>query len=115
MGYDLENGLWIVAALTAGTLLTRFLPFLLFPDGKRQPRCMGFLGRTLPYASMGLLVVYCLKGVAWTASPFGLPEAAAILFVAALHHRKHDVLLSIGGGTALYMLLVQAVVPRLPL
>lgn len=115
MGHDLQNGLWIIAALTVGTLLTRFLPFVLFPDGKRQPRYIAFLGKTLPYASMGLLVVYCLKGVEWTASPFGLPESVTILFVAALHHWKHNVLLSIGGGTALYMLLVQAVIPRLPI
>lgn len=111
MRYDRLQELLIIGALAAATLLTRFLPFLLFPAGKEQPRFIHYLGKTLPYASMGLLVVYCLKSVKWTSSPFGLPEAAAVLFVAGLQRWKHNVLLSIGGGTALYMALVQAVVP----
>ena len=68
-----------------------------------------YLGRVLPAAMMGLLVVYCLKGVAWTAAPHGAPELLAILAVVVLHRWKNNVLLSIAGGTAVYMLLVQAV------
>ena len=67
------------------------------------------LGRVLPAATMGLLVVYCLKGAAWTAPPHGAPELLAILAVAALYRWKGNVLLSIAGGTALYMVLIQRV------
>ena len=101
--------LWIVIAMAAGTLLTRFLPFLLFPQGKAVPRYVEYLGRTLPYATMGLLVVYCLKGVDVLAWPFGLPELIASAAVAVLHVWKKNSLLSIGAGTAIYMVLVQCI------
>lgn len=113
MEHDVLTGVLIIAALVAATLITRFLPFLLFPAGRKQPRFISYLGKTLPYASMGLLVVYCLKGVTWTSSPFGFPEVAAVLCVAGLHRWKHNVLVSIGGGTVIYMALIQAVVPML--
>lgn len=101
--------LWIVIAMAAGTVITRFLPFLLFPQGKEMPKYVEYLGQTLPYATMGLLVVYCLKGVKLLAWPFGLPEFIASAAVAALHVWKKNSLLSIGVGTVLYMVLVQAV------
>lgn len=101
--------LWIVIAMAAGTVITRFLPFLLFPQGKEMPKYVEYLGQTLPYATMGLLVVYCLKGVTPFAWPFGLPEFIASAAVAALHVWKKNSLLSIGVGTVLYMVLVQAV------
>lgn len=113
MEHDVLSGVLIIAALAAATLITRFLPFLLFPAGRKQPRFISYLGKTLPYASIGLLVVYCLKDVAWTSSPFGFPEAAAVLSVAGLHRWKHNVLVSIGGGTAIYMALIQVVAPML--
>lgn len=99
----------IVAAMAAGTMITRFLPFLLFPQGKKVPRYVEYLGHALPYATMGLLVVYCLKGVTIFYWPFGLPELIACGAVAALHVWKRNSLLSIGGGTVLYMILVQTV------
>lgn len=98
-----------VLALAAGVQLTRWLPFWLFPEGKEPPAVVHYLGRVLPCATMGLLVVYCLKGVDWLAAPHGAPELIAIGAVAALHRWKGNVLLSIVGGTALYMVLVQAV------
>lgn len=107
------NGVLIVAAMAAGTMLTRFLPFLLFPGEKKMPPFMEYLSRSLPYATMGLLVVYCLKGVDFGNSPFGIPEIASVILVGALHHWKHNILLSIAGGTAVYMLLIQAAVPAL--
>lgn len=64
----------IVILLTIATMITRFLPFLIFPAGKKVPDFVEYLGKTLPYATMGLLVVYCLKGISLTAFPFGLPE-----------------------------------------
>ena len=99
----------MILAVAAGTQLTRWLPFWLFPENKEPPPVVAYLGRVLPAAVMGLLVVYCLKGVTWTASPYGAPELLAIAAVALLHRWKGNVLLSIAGGTALYMLLVQLV------
>lgn len=96
-----------VLALALGIQLTRWLPFVLFR--KEPPAVVTYLGGVLPCATMGLLVVYCLKGVAWTAAPHGLPELLAIAAVAVLHRWKGNVLLSIAGGTALYMVLVQTV------
>jgi branched-subunit amino acid transport protein AzlD len=99
--------MWTVAAIALITFLTRAVPFLLFR--KRTPRFVVYLGSVLPCAVMGMLVVYCFKGVSPAVWPYGIPEAAAALFVAAAHKWKRNLLLSIGGGTALYMLLVQAV------
>ena len=99
--------LGIILAVAAGTQLTRWLPFLLFPEDREPPRAVADLGRLLPAAMMGLLVVYCLKDVPWRSPPHGTPEALAVLAVALLHRWRGNVLLSIAGGTALYMLLVQ--------
>ena len=99
----------IILAVAAGTQITRWLPFWLFPEKKDPPAVVLYLGRVLPAAMMGLLVVYCLKHVTWLSSPHGAPEVLAILTVVLLHRWKENVLLSIGGGTALYMLLVQVV------
>ena len=95
-----------VAIMAGATMLTRFLPFILFPEGKRAPLIVSYLGRNLPYAAIGMLVVYCLKDVRLAAYPHGIPEAAAIIVIAGLNRWKGNVLLSIGGGTAAYMLLV---------
>ena len=101
--------LGIILAVAAGTQLTRWLPFWLFPEKKQPPAVVTYLGRVLPPAMMGLLVVYCLRNVAWLSAPHGAPELIAIAAVAALHTWKRNVLLSIAGGTVLYMVLVQAV------
>ncbi len=97
----------MILAVAAGTQITRWLPFWLFPEGKEPPKVITYLGRVLPAATMGLLVVYCLKNVSWLAMPHGVPELLAILAVVLFHRWKGNVLLSIAGGTALYMLLVQ--------
>ena len=98
-----------IAAVVLGTMLTRFLPFLLFPAGKPTPRYVQYLGKALPGAVFGLLVVYCLKNVGLLSGSHGLPELIAILVVAGLHLWKRQMLLSIAGGTVCYMLLVQLV------
>ena len=98
-----------IAAVVLGTMLTRFLPFLLFPAGKATPRYVQYLGKALPGAVFGLLVVYCLKNVSLLLGSHGLPELIAILVVAGLHLWKRQMLLSIAGGTICYMLLVQLV------
>lgn len=99
----------IICMFTLGTVITRFLPFILFPANKKTPTYITYLGEVLPYSVIGLLVVYCLKGVNFIVSPFGIPEAIAILCIAVLHFWKNNVLLSIGVGTIIYMLLLQVI------
>lgn len=106
---DMTLGIVIIAALVAGTVITRFLPFLLFPAGKKTPKYVEFLGKTLPYATIGLLVVYCLKGISFQTYPHSLPELIAVLLIVVLHRWKGNSLLSIGAGTVIYMILVQVV------
>lgn len=98
-----------IAIIAGGTALTRFLPFLIFPAGKPTPKWVAYLGRYLPPAMFGLLVVYCLKSVSLLTAPHGLPELIAIVVVVALHLWKRQMLLSIAAGTVCYMLLVQLV------
>lgn len=97
----------VLVALT--TLATRTIPFILFPEGKKIPKAVEYLGKMLPPAVIGMLVVYCLKSVNILENPFGLPELIAGLTVALLHMWKRNNLLSIGVGTILYMILIQSV------
>jgi branched-subunit amino acid transport protein AzlD len=97
----------IVAVLV--TAATRFIPFLIFGEKRKTPPIIEYLGTVLPCAIMGMLVVYCLKDVSFVRSSFGIPELIACAVVAALHVWKRNSLLSIGGGTVCYMLLVQLV------
>ena len=101
--------LWMVVAVAAATMLTRFLPFLLFPQGKKLPRFVDRLSELLPPAMMGLLVVYCLRNVDVMSGSHGLPELIAVVLTAVLHLWKRNTLLSIGAGTVVYMILVQQV------
>lgn len=98
-----------IALCALGTMVTRFLPFAVFRAEKPAPKFIQYLGRALPGAVFGMLVVYCLKDVKLFAGSHGLPELIAILFVVILHLWKRNMLLSIGGGTICYMLLVQLV------
>lgn len=91
------------------TMATRFLPFLIFGESRKTPPIVEHLSKTLPFAIMGMLVVYCLKDISFIDSPFGLPELIACAVVASLHVWKRNSLLSIGAGTVCYMLLVQLV------
>ena len=99
----------MILAVAAGIQLTRWLPFLLFPENKEPPKLITYLGHVLPTATMGLLLVYCVRNVSWLSPPHGAPEVLAILAVGLLHWLKGNVLLSIAGGTVFYMLLVQTV------
>ncbi|MGI6011307.1 MAG: branched-chain amino acid transporter permease [Ruminococcus sp.] len=98
-----------VLIITAVTVLTRVLPFVMFPGNKKTPEFVVYLGKVLPFAIMGMLVVYCFKSVSVFSWPHGLPELIAGVFVVAVHKWKHNLLFSIGGGTVLYMILVQGV------
>jgi len=104
----MHDVLLIVAAVLV-TMATRFLPFLIFGEKRKTPAIIEYLGTVLPCAIMGMLVVYCLKDVSFLSSPFGLPELISCTVVAVLHVWKRSSLLSIGGGTLCYMLLVQLV------
>lgn len=98
-----------IAIVVLGTMLTRFLPFLLFPAGKPTPKYVRYLGKVLPPAVFGMLVIYCLKNVSIFTGSHAIPEMLSIALVVALHLRKRQMLLSIAGGTVCYMLLVQLV------
>lgn len=99
----------MILIMAAVTFLIRALPFILFPGNKKTPSYILYLGKVLPFAIIGMLVVYCLKDVTITAAPFGIPEFLAILAIILVHVWKRNTLLSIGGGTLFYMFLVQVI------
>ena len=90
-----------------GTMLTRFLPFLVFSSKRPTPKYIQYLGQVLPGAIFAMLVVYCLRNVSPLQYSYGLPELIAIAVTIGLHLWKRHMLLSIAGGTVCYMLLVQ--------
>lgn len=98
-----------ILMVVLGTMATRFLPFIVFPSGKPTPKYIQFLGKFLPPAVFGMLIVYCLKNVDIFAGSHGIPELISIIVVVALHLWKKQMLLSIAVGTVCYMLLVQFV------
>jgi branched-subunit amino acid transport protein AzlD len=101
------NAAVLIAVMAIVTMLLRFLPFILFT--KNTPEYISYLGRVLPAALIGMLVIYCLKDVSIVAAPHGLPELIAALAVVGLQVWKRNSLLSILAGTVVYMLLVQLV------
>ncbi|MDO4340223.1 MAG: AzlD domain-containing protein [Eubacteriales bacterium] len=102
---DVKYSLLLIGVMALVTQLLRFLPFVLFARGTPKP--ILYLGKVLPSAIMAMLVVYCLRNTDISGNTHGIPEAAAVLLVVALHKWKHNTLLSIVGGTVCYMLLVQ--------
>ena len=98
-----------VAIVVAGTLLTRFGAFLVFPPGKKAPDFVLFLGKALPAAVMGMLVVYTFKDTIVLFYPYGIPELIALLVTVGMHLWKRNMFMSIGAGTVVYMILIQAV------
>ena len=105
----LEQQMITILMVVLGTMLTRFLPFILFPAGKPTPKYVQYLGKVLPAAVFGMLIVYCLKDGNIFTGNHGLPELISIAIVVVLHFWKRQMLLSIAGGTICYMLLVQLV------
>ena len=103
------HSVWIIVVATLVTMATRFTPFLVFGNGKKTPPIITYLGKVLPFAIMGMLVVYCMKDVSFLSAPFGIPELLGCVAVAVLHLWKRNTLLSIGVGTVFYMILVQLV------
>ena len=104
---DNTHAVLLIAVTALVTMGLRFLPFLIFREGKKTPALLTYLGKVLPFAIMGMLVVYCLKGIRLTEAPYGIPELLGCAIVAVLHIWKRNTLLSIGLGTLVYMLLVQ--------
>ena len=105
----LTQSILTVFMVVLGTVTTRFLPFILFPASKMPPRFIQYLGKVLPSAVIGLLVIYCLKNVSFISGSHGLPELIAILCIVLLYIWKKNMLLCIGLGTVIYMALVQFV------
>lgn len=98
----------LVVLICAGvTVATRALPFCCFGGKRGVPRIVAALGNTLPPAIMAALVVYCLKSVPFSPMTDGLKQLLCAAVVAVLHVLKRNTLLSIGAGTALYMLLIR--------
>ena len=105
----LTQRLVTIALCALATMLTRFLPFLLFSSRHPTPKYVRYLGRALPPAIFGMLVVYCLKNVSIVSGSHGLPELIAIAVTVGLHLWKRQMLLSIAVGTIAHMLLIQLV------
>ena len=99
----------IISMVVLGTVITRFLPFALFPADKGNHPYITYLGNVLPFSAIGLLVIYCLKGINLVNPPWGIPEAFAIMCITVLHYWIGNTLLSIGAGTVVYMFLAQFV------
>ena len=97
----------MIVVIALVTMSTRFLPFLIFRENQKTPKLITYLGQVLPFAIMGMLVIYCMKDVSFLSEPFGIPEILSCILVALLHLWKRNSLLSIGVGTVFYMLLVQ--------
>lgn len=98
-----------ISAVIFATVITRFLPFLIFPESKPVPKFVQYLGKYLPSAVIGLLIIYCLKDVSFFSGNHAIPEIVSIIVVGLLHVWKKNMLLSIGIGTLFYMVLVQFV------
>lgn len=109
MNYTTPQLFIFFGLIALGTILTRVLPFLLFPEKKEIPKYIKYLADVLPFTIIGMLVVYCLKDISFTSTPHALPEVISIIVIVLLHLWKKNTLLSIGCGAVLYMLLVQYV------
>lgn len=96
-----------IAVMVLATVIMRFLPFALFPDNKPTPPFIHYMGKVLPPAVFGFLIIYALKNVSITEGSHGIPELIAIAITAAAHLWKKQMLISIAAGTISYMLMVQ--------
>ena len=109
MPFTTAQSLIFFGIISLTTILIRVLPFILFPENRKTPAYILYLGKVLPYTIIGMLVIYCLKDVSFTQADYGLPEAISIAAIVLLHLWKKNTFLSIGAGTLLYMLLIQLV------
>ena len=105
----LEQQIITIGMVVLGTVITRFLPFIIFPSGKTTPKYIQYLGKVIPGSIFGLLVVYALRNTNVLSGSHGIPEAVAIGIIIVLHLWKRNMLISIAGVTISYMLLIQLV------
>ena len=98
-----------ILVIAAATVLTRALPFIVFPAARNTPKYITYLGAVLPCATIAMLVVYCLKNTEPLAWPHGIPELISIALVALLQIKTRNMLVSIAGGLVLYMVLIRTV------
>lgn len=105
----MKHDVLMIVVVALVTMATRFLPFLIFNEKRKTPELITYLGKVLPFAIMGMLVIYCLKDVAFLRKPFGIPELIGIAVAALLHIWRRNTLLSIAVSTVCYMVLVQLV------
>ncbi len=109
MNLTIIQSLIFFGIISITTMFIRALPFVLFPENRKPPKYIVYLGQVLPYTIIGMLVVYCLKDVSFLTAPYGIAELISIVAIVALHLWKKNTLLSIGGGTIIYMLLIQII------
>lgn len=107
MSMTLIERIITIGMVVLGTMMTRFLPFIIFPSGRPTPSYVQYLGKVLPSAAIGLLVVYSIKDVKFLTGSHGLPELLSIVLVALLHIWKRNMFLSIASGTLVYMFMIQ--------
>jgi len=109
MTMSLTKQILTIVMMILGTMLTRFLPFIVFPSGKPPPKYIQYLGKVLPSAVFGLLVIYCFKDVdvRLLSGNHGIPEFLGASVAIFLHFWKRNMFLSISGGTIVYMVLIQ--------
>lgn len=109
MSMSLMQQVITICMVILGTMITRFLPFLIFKSDKPTPKYVQYLGKMLPSAALGMLVIYCLKDVSLFKGNHGTPELISIIIVIVLHLWKRQMLISIAGGTIFYMMLIQLI------
>lgn len=109
MSMNLTEQVITICMVILGTMITRFLPFLIFTSDKPTPKYVQFLGKMLPSAALGMLVIYCLKDVSLLTGNHAIPELISIMIVVLLHLWKRQMLISIAGGTIFYMILIQLI------
>lgn len=109
MSMSLMEQVIMICMIILGTMITRFVPFLIFTSDKPTPKYVQYLGKMLPSAALGMLVIYCLKDVSLFKGNYAIPELISIMVVILLHLWKRQMLISIAGGTIFYMILVQLI------
>lgn len=103
----MDNAFWIIVIAGFVTMVIRFAPFKLFNPKNGVPASIRYLGSVLPPAIMATLVVFSVRHIDLFSGNYGIPELAGILITGLLHVWKRSTLLSIAGGTALYMVLIR--------
>lgn len=108
MNIDVGRSILIIVVCSLCTFAERLLPFAVF--GRREvPSVIRYLGKILPMAVIAALTVYCLRSTSFAAPAGFVPPLTAAAVTALLHLWRGSTLISVVGGTAVYMVLVQCV------